>query len=774
MPKRASAADPATDDRGAFFVVAWLALATAIVLLWPLAGTGGNRLTLLADAALSAFVAEGLDGFAVSALVDRLGSLLRVGLVLASAVGFGGAVVGWAAANEDESSPLVERLALAAALGMAAIGLATFLLGVAGLLNFATALLLLLAGIGSLAALHPWTTVRSAWRRRERPPGWIVAVVGFVGVVTFVGATTPSRDFDVREYHLLGPAEWFRAGRIAFLEHNVYTSFPTLAEMHSLLQFHLGAPLDDAGPERWGQIYAKAVAWLFVPITAALLWGFGSRLGRLAGPLAAVVFVTTPWTAVMAQVAYVEGPLCLFTLATFVTAIRADDARGGLLAGLFAGAAAAVKYTGVVYVAVPLGLYLLVCRVRRRAPWSTLLAAIGGGAIVFGPWVLKNAIETGNPVYPLAYSVFGGVDLDDEWAVRWRDAHAAQLPSPTDPIGLIGDFGETVAAVAVATPLQSMLLLPFVPIGIWASRDRRLAWGIAAAAGWVFLVYWAATHRIDRFWLPLLPFVSLLAGRGAASLLKRRTTAARWLAHGAFALGVVLGGLVMLSPATGPPDALRSFAEQFDRAAKPSVRLALDARSAERRVPTPDGDGAPVRFADTPDVLMIGEAEVLGGGGALRYSTVFDRSLFHRLTGTDPGGPADGDEPAAANIVCERLGKAGVGLVVANWAEVLRYRMTYGTTDYDRFAHLQTLRDRGVLKPVEIAVGPDESPSATKPVAADRSDLFGSWDALSPQERAELEAMGLPHLERFGLDVWPRLTVDRVVCDSLPEKSTPE
>jgi hypothetical protein len=47
------------------------------------------------------------------------------------------------------------------------------------------------------------------------------------------GAMTPSIDFDVKEYHLQGPKEFFQAGRIGFLEHNVYTSFPFLTEMLS-------------------------------------------------------------------------------------------------------------------------------------------------------------------------------------------------------------------------------------------------------------------------------------------------------------------------------------------------------------------------------------------------------------------------------------------------------------------------------------------------------------------------------------------------------------
>ena len=55
----------------------------------------------------------------------------------------------------------------------------------------------------------------------------LMVIVPF-GVYLVLGAVSPPTDFDVREYHLQGPKEWFQQGRILFLPHNVYTSFPFL------------------------------------------------------------------------------------------------------------------------------------------------------------------------------------------------------------------------------------------------------------------------------------------------------------------------------------------------------------------------------------------------------------------------------------------------------------------------------------------------------------------------------------------------------------------
>ncbi len=56
-----------------------------------------------------------------------------------------------------------------------------------------------------------------------------------------LGAMLPSTDFDVKEYHIQGPKEWFMNGAIEMLPHNVYTSFPFLTEMFHLLGMELSS-----------------------------------------------------------------------------------------------------------------------------------------------------------------------------------------------------------------------------------------------------------------------------------------------------------------------------------------------------------------------------------------------------------------------------------------------------------------------------------------------------------------------------------------------------
>ncbi len=125
-------------------------------------------------------------------------------------------------------------------------------------------------------------------------------------VLMILGAMLPTIEFDALEYHLQGPKEYFLAGRIAFLPHNVYTSMPHGVEMLHLLGMEV---LDD-----WwrGALVGQVLVMLHAPAAAALV---AVTARRLASPraawVAAVAYLTAPWITRLAVTPFVEGPLCL-------------------------------------------------------------------------------------------------------------------------------------------------------------------------------------------------------------------------------------------------------------------------------------------------------------------------------------------------------------------------------------------------------------------------------------------------------------------------------
>ncbi|MCA9082349.1 MAG: hypothetical protein KDA58_17450, partial [Planctomycetaceae bacterium] len=135
----------------------------------------------------------------------------------------------------------------------------------------------------------------------------LAACLPFVACM-LLGAMLPSTDFDVKEYHLQGPKEYFLAGRIHFLPHNVYTSFPFLTEMLSL------AGMVVYGDWYFGALVGKTVLMVFAPITALAVYAIARRLTDQpsSGWFAALAYLSTPWAYRISIIAYTEGAMCCY------------------------------------------------------------------------------------------------------------------------------------------------------------------------------------------------------------------------------------------------------------------------------------------------------------------------------------------------------------------------------------------------------------------------------------------------------------------------------
>ena len=645
-------------------------------------------------------------------LPQRVGVWLTAAWMLVGAWGLGSLVCrliarcGLADAR-NLATDRTTRFVLSMGIGLSALSLLTLALGLAGLLERAWLLGVPMSAL--VAELVLW------WRERravgpvesgtlmtprqgevyaERAfPAAVKWLVGFVAVLflffQFTGAALPSIDFDVKEYHLQGPREFFEQGRITRLPHNVYTSFPFLTEMLSL------AGMVVADDWWWGALVGKSMLATFAPLTALVLFAAGRRWwSSTAGLAAAMIHLTIPWTTRVSIIAYTEGGLCFFLAATLLAVslaierTRAGKASGGtwLLAGLMAGSGMACKYTGLIQVVVPaavaLGVTIAIARRSGRAARQGEAAVSGlrlagvfgiGVALTIGPWLLKNLVETGNPVYPLGYTVFGGEDWTEADNAKWRAAHSSTDYSASSLVGGLLD-------VVSRNDWQSPLVFGLAPLALLVGLRRRVVVCLWLLVAWLFLSWWGLTHRLDRFWVPMLPVVSLLAGIGITW-----SGRSAWWRPCAVVLVLGLAYNIGVVTVTSPGSVIgyNSFLGDLD-VARRAVRVTAPAIQAANQ-----------RLGEKSSrVLCVGEAQVFDAEFPLRYNTVFDHSLLE-LWCSDGGGGGDG--LADAETIREKLRGEGIGWVLVNWQEILRYRTTYGYTEFVTPDVIGRLREMGVL-----------------------------------------------------------------------------
>ena len=87
--------------------------------------------------------------------------------------------------------------------------------------------------------------------------------------------------------------------------------------------------------------------------------------------------------------------------------LESSQLGGYILVNTRTGAAMGCKYTALVSAVIPFGLLAIADAWRHRDARPLIVFGLGW-AVVMGPWLVKNVIDTGDPVYPLGCRIFHG------------------------------------------------------------------------------------------------------------------------------------------------------------------------------------------------------------------------------------------------------------------------------------------------------------------------------------------------------------------------------
>ncbi|AMV38826.1 ArnT family glycosyltransferase [Planctomyces sp. SH-PL62] len=603
-------------------------------------------------------------------LPQRLPIVAAAALAVLAAIGIGDWLL--RKFRMEATCEVATRLAIDYALGTVVLGLATMIVGRFAVPNtWLVRLALVVVGVAGAYGSKFWR-----WGRPRFEPGAAIAaaVVSPFVVLMLLGSMLPAIDFDVLSYHLQGPKEYYQAGRIAFLPHNVYTNMPFGVEMLHLLGMEI------LGDWWWGGLVGQLLVALYAPCAAVLIASTASRLGTWrAGCLAALIYVSTPWIYRLGVIAYVEGPLNCYQAAllwAFVKGRRSPEpspTRLWAMLGFLAGGAMACKYTAILPSVIPFGVISVVEAWRGRSA-RPVVAFILGWAVVMSPWMIKNVVDTGNPVYPLAYPVFGGRDWTEARELQWSRAHG---PRPiTWPL-----FRYSLIEVAGRSDWQSPLYAAFAPLAFLNPRFRRVSAWLAIYLAWMFVSWWFLTHRLDRFWLPMLPAAAVMAGLGADWT---KSLAWRFVRAGVLALAVatnlafVSTALSGLNEWTGDLEFLRNDIPR---------RLNGPLAAIDANLPP------------NAKILLIGQAAVFHVRHPVLYNTVFNPETVETL--------AAGKTPEEFR---RTLLDRKITHVYVDWKEIRRHRdpAGYGFTDFVTPARFAEWVASGILgRPMPIGMDQD-------------------------------------------------------------------
>jgi hypothetical protein len=365
--------------------------------------------------------------------------------------------------------------------GAAALSFAIFFLRLSG---HAGPRGMIALGIISTAPLI-WLGVGAVnWPRLPR----VIAVI-FIAYSVFyiVQAMAPETRSDANVYHLTPAVESMRSGgfgdQISF-----YERLPQGMENLFAMAYSVG-----------GSSAAKLIHLALFLATFPLLIELGRWIGASIeiSAIAATLYLCAPVAGVSGTSAMTDAALVFYTAATLLLLLlwREDrDDRLLLLAGLTAGFCYCCKITGIL-IPVFAGVYLIT--VRR---WKPALLFSAAALSMMTPWIIRNAVEVGNPTAPLLNRYFPNpyfhIATEDLYSENLRSYGGVSLREV--PLEI------TVGGAKLQGIVGPVFLL--APLALLALRYRTGRIVVACAV--VLAVPWFLNMG-TRFLMQSVPFVAL-------------------------------------------------------------------------------------------------------------------------------------------------------------------------------------------------------------------------------------------------------------------------
>jgi hypothetical protein len=464
-----------------------------------------------------------------------------------------------------------ERLVFGMALGYGVLGFAMLGMGLLGLVYLPVALVVL--GLLAVVAYGPlrdtWRDLRPALNEarrglRYRPNIFLAIISVAVVLAALAKMLVPVATQDDLMYHLALPRRYIEQHAVAFYPDSTYSLFPQLMEMlctwglllgsdrlSVLFAFTMGLLGAVAaglfakrylGDDREGLWHAlpllTATLYLSAPLTGFILRAANTDLAQATFDLLALyafwLGASGEWrVASGAKSGIEEHERESLVTGHWSLATRHSPLAPRLLglAGVCCGLSFSVKYYGFA-MAMALGVALVggyLFRWRRdrldTPPYTAFIWFALPVALLAGPWLLRNYISAGNPVWPLAGGLLGGsywspqaspetllgrapgIGVDNIWTGLQYLWTATMRP------WLLVDRQIHVVSLGPLL-LPALLLLPFAR---WRAALRWVAY--AAAAYWLLWAFFFSRTSI-RY---LSTFFLLAAVLGAYALVSLAT-----------------------------------------------------------------------------------------------------------------------------------------------------------------------------------------------------------------------------------------------------------
>lgn len=487
---------------------------------------------------LAAFFAGYFLHFPIPHALDRLTDISVALSIAVSAGGYGDYVLTRLLKNK---LGVWEHGILAATLGFGVLSSLMILLGLLHVWITPATVILLGAGLFLCRSFllflkKGWLEATSQTTLSIQSAMPLVAIL-LGGIVSFLLAFAPITYYDSLVYHLTLPAAYIQAGRWVGVPELIYSAFPQTLEM----LWTLGLLLRN-------DTVVNLISWTLSGLLIGAVIAFGKRFfQKEVGWMAAALIAIMPSFLLLSSGGYIDLGLTLFSFLSFYAACLwyvYRDRGMAIVSGLFAGWAMGTKYTGAIGAVLTGALILWGPAIDREREVTTRKLTLGdflryaGAALaVFSPWLIKNTIYVGNPVFPFFYQ--WGLRGLNPWLNQAAAGYFAGLTeyhsrSFLELFRLLWDIPVQATrfggGIDVLGDLGWIPFFGFLP-AVWLRRKQSwmTKWLLVYAG--LYFIPWGMSRPVLRFLFPLVPVLSLAVSEGWVQGIARQPALVRGMAR---------------------------------------------------------------------------------------------------------------------------------------------------------------------------------------------------------------------------------------------------
>ena len=502
------------------------------------------------------FLGSGVLGLGLTALT-RIGELQRglplvtshlADLIATAWITWVCASLGCLVVDRFRFLPAAMRAAIAVTVGLTFISTALLFSGLIGQIRTAAVAVVPLAAVFVCAvgtpakALALFTATGRQIRDSLSSQLVVAAGISVVLVLTVLAAFQPVNDWDSLMYHLMLPSEWLEEGRIFLPDGNLHAAFVGVVQM-----MYIPMEVFDV---RAGPALLQAVALVG---TAVVVMDASRRHGGdLVGAIGGSLIVGSSALLAVAAIPRVDAWLVLVIavvqlLVIEVAAGKREVRRLSILAGAISGVGLGIKYQALAY-ALPAGALLAFLAVRRRqsALGRGLFVGSTVGLLVAAPWLVKNVVLLGAPLYPF-FTQRHTWEWVQSLAPHYEAAHhfrpLAELRRPFSILAwLLEPDSLSRQREGMLAGLHPMLGL--APLALATKRWRLALAALVLSMGGVAVVVVVSSTTNPRYLNPAFPGMAFAAALVVGGLVGRAQAPRQRTAIAIIVVIALLPGLI--------------------------------------------------------------------------------------------------------------------------------------------------------------------------------------------------------------------------------------